>query len=67
MDRISPNLIHAFVLAISRVGLLPVLFHKFVTQLWPLIDVLQHEKHYSVAIVRFSDNSSFVAVLKGLR
>ena len=39
MDRISPNLIHAFISVIFRVGLLPVIFHKFVTQLSPLIDV----------------------------
>ena len=28
---------------------------RFVTELWPLIDVLQHEMHYSGAIVRFSE------------
>ena len=40
-------------------GLLSVIFHKFVTELWPLIDVIsQHEKRYSGALVRFSDNSS---------
>ena len=28
MYRISPNFIYAFILAISRLGLLPVIFHK---------------------------------------
>ena len=36
-------------------GILPVRFHKFVTELLTLIDILQHEIHYSAAIVRFSD------------
>ena len=35
--------------------ILPVGFHKVVTELWTLIDILQHENHYSVAIVRFSE------------
>ena len=40
---------HAFVSAKSRLGLLPVIFTIFLTELWPLIDVLQHEKRYSWA------------------
>ena len=39
MDRISPNFLDAFILTISRLGLLPVIFCLFVTELWPLIDV----------------------------
>ena len=35
MDRISPNFVYAFILIISRLGLLPVI----VTELWPLIAV----------------------------
>ena len=35
----NPNLICTFTLAIFRLGWLPVTFHKFVTELWPLIDV----------------------------
>ena len=31
MYRILQNFIFAFILAISRLGLLPVIFHKFVT------------------------------------
>ena len=57
MNSISQNFIYAFILAISRLGLLIVIFHKFVTELWPLIDVLQHERRR--AIVRFSNSSSF--------
>ena len=38
MDRISPNFVYAFILTISRLGLLPVIFGLFVTELWPLID-----------------------------
>ena len=30
-------------------------FHKFVTELWALINILQHIMHYSAAIVRFSE------------
>ena len=54
-------------------GLLAVIFRKFVRELWPLIDVgitlplnilrfcglLLHARHCSGAIVRFSDNSSW--------
>ena len=36
-------------------GILPVGLHKFVTELWTLIDILQHEMHYSAAIVRISE------------
>ena len=32
----------AFILTRSRFGLLPVIFRKFVTELWPLIDVRFH-------------------------
>ena len=39
MDRISLNFVYAFILIISRLGLLPVIFCSFVTELWPLIDV----------------------------
>ena len=39
MDRISPNFVFAFILTISRLGLLHVIFCLFVTELWPLIDV----------------------------
>ena len=37
MDRISPNFIYAFMLTISRLGLLHFIFCTFVTELWPLI------------------------------
>ena len=37
MDRISTNFVYAFILTISRLGLLPVSFCLFVTELWPLI------------------------------
>ena len=30
---------YAFILTRSRLGLLRVKFHKFITELWPLIDV----------------------------
>ena len=53
MDRISPNLIYTFTLAIFRLGWLPVIFHKFVTELWRLINVFTA---MNSAIVRFSDN-----------
>ena len=33
MDRISPNFVYAFILTISRLGLLPVIFGLFVTEL----------------------------------
>ena len=33
------NFIYAFILTISRLGLLSVNFCLFVTELWPLIDV----------------------------
>ena len=72
MDRISPNFIYAFILTRSTLGLSAVIFGKFVSMLWPLIDVrirltlnilrnsglLLCAKHCSGAIVRFSDNSS---------
>ena len=55
MDGISPNFI--FVIYIGKIldSILPVGFHKFVTELWALIDILKHEMHYSEAIVRFSE------------
>ena len=53
MDRISPTLIYTFTLAIFRLGWLPVIFHKFVTELWRLINVFTA---MNSAIVRFSDN-----------
>ena len=39
MDRISPNFVYAFILTISRLGLLYVIFCLFVSELWPLINV----------------------------
>ena len=39
MDRILTNFVYAFILTISKLGLLPVIFFVFVTELWPLIDV----------------------------
>ena len=39
MDIISLNFVYAFILTISRLGLLPVIFCLFVIELWPLIDV----------------------------
>ena len=39
MDRISPNLIYAFILTRSRLELLAVIFCLYVTELWSLIDV----------------------------
>ena len=55
MDGIAPT----FILTKSRSGLLPVIFHKFVTELRLLIDgFVQHEKCYREAIVRFSEDSS---------
>ena len=38
MDRISPNFIYAFVLTRSGLGLIPVIFQEFVTELWSLMD-----------------------------
>ena len=38
-DGIWPNFAHALILTRSRLGLLGVKFRKFVTELWPLIDV----------------------------
>ena len=40
MDKISPNFECALIVTRSRLGLLPVIFCKFVTELWPLIDVI---------------------------
>ena len=74
MDRISPNLIQLLILTNSTLGLLAVIFCKFVRELWPLIEVritlplnilrnsglLLHAKHCIGALVRFSDNSSFL-------
>ena len=59
----------------SNLGLLAVIFCKFVREIWPLIGVritlplkilrnsglLLHAKHCSGAIVRFSDNTSYTS------
>ena len=37
MDRFRPNFVYAFILTRSRLGLLPVIFRIFVTELWSLI------------------------------
>ena len=37
ISRISPNFMYANILTISRLGLLPVLFCLFITELWKLI------------------------------
>ena len=37
MNRISPNFIHAFILARSTLGLSHIIFRTFVLELWPLI------------------------------
>ena len=49
MDGISPNFI--FVIYIGKIldWILLVGFHKFVAELWALIDILQHEMHNSGA------------------
>ena len=39
MDRISPNFVCVFILIRSMLGLLPVLFFIFLTELWPLMNV----------------------------
>ena len=39
MDPISPNFIYACILRRFRLGLFPGIFHKFVTECWPLIDI----------------------------
>ena len=44
MDGISPSFIYAFTLARSRLGLLPAIFHKFVTKFRPLIGVFYSMK-----------------------
>ena len=51
MDRLSPNFVYAFMLTISSLGLLPVLFCLFVAELWPLVDV---RSLFLLNIVRFS-------------
>ena len=38
-DRISSNFLCALILTRSRLGLLSIAFHKFVIELWPLVDV----------------------------
>ena len=40
IDRISPHFYYALMLTRSKLGLLPVIFRKFVTELLPLIDVI---------------------------
>ena len=37
MDRISPNFLYAFILTISSLGLLHIIFCTYVPELWPLI------------------------------
>ena len=44
MDEISPSFIDTFVLAKSRLRLLPVIFHEFETKLWSLVDVFYSMK-----------------------
>ena len=39
MDRISPNLMYAFILTTSSFGLLHIIFRTFIHELWPLIYV----------------------------
>ena len=39
MDRIGPDFVYALILTRSRLGLLGIIFHKFATELQPLIDV----------------------------
>ena len=39
MDRLGLNFVYAFILARSMLELLPVIFPKFVTELWPMIDI----------------------------
>ena len=39
MDRISPNFVYAFILTIFRLGLLPVIFGLFITEICPRNDV----------------------------
>ena len=39
IDGIWPNFGYALMLTRSRLGLLRINFHKFITELWPLIDV----------------------------
>ena len=39
MDRILRDFVYALILTRSRLRLLPVIFCKFVKELWPLIDV----------------------------
>ena len=36
-DRISPNFVYEFILTRSKLGLLHVIFHTFVPELWPFI------------------------------
>ena len=38
-DRFSSNFIYAFILTRSSLGLLPVIYDLFVTELWPLVCV----------------------------
>ena len=66
MDRVLPNFICAFLLAISRLG--SIVTCHFFTNLEQLccghrLMFLQHKKRCSGATVRFSDKSSFILVL----
>ena len=79
MDIFGPNFIYLFILTRSTLGLIAVIFRKFVRELWPLIDfritfplnilrnsgLLLHAKDCSGALVRFFDNSSIILVLPG--
>ena len=44
MDRISPNITYAFIMAKYRLGLLPVIFHNRVTMLWSLFGIFKARK-----------------------
>ena len=59
MDRMSLNFIYAFILARSRLGLLPIIFHKFVTSYGPWLMFLWHEKYYSRILLQFKLALSF--------
>ena len=80
MDRLWPNFIWLFILTRSTLGLLAVIFRKFVRELCPSIDdritlplnilrnsvLLLYAKHCSGAIVRFSYNSSLAHLCRRL-
>ena len=39
MNRILSNFVIALILTRSRLGLLPFVFHKILSEFWPLLDV----------------------------